>query len=200
MLNDASPRSFTVGIVHRGVTLKIRLIQGFRFKANRTVFQRTQLIIEVSINRSRVYNLISQCIQLSFVFQIVCVQTHLNIFQQISNHLGIATNRNPLIKCIEVVVIKSQTNRKTLNNKGRQLFTVTPPLLLSVALNKFLVDITADKRNGLFFEILWLTNNLFTLLLNLSGSFLRRYNTPHLVEGIHVERKGVQLTLIISHR
>ena len=145
VFNNPSPRSFAVGIVHCCVALEIRLVQCFRFKANRTIFQRTQLIIKISINRSSVHNLIGQCIQLGLVLQIVCVQTNLNTIQQICNHLRITTNRNTLIKCIEIVVIKSQTNWKALNNKRWQLFTIAPPLLFSVAFDKFLIDITTHK-------------------------------------------------------
>lgn len=198
MLNDTGPRSFTVGIVHCCIALEVWFIQSFRFKADGTVFQRAQLVVKVGINRSSVYNLISQCVQLSFVLQIVCVQTNLNAIQQIGNHLGIASSRNTLIKRVEVVIIKSQPNRKTLDNKGRQLFTVTSPLLLSVALNKFLVDITTDKRNGLLFEILRLSDNLLALLFNLCGGLLRCHNTPHLVKSVHIERQRIELTFIIN--
>ena len=200
MLNNACPRSFTVGIVHRSISLEVWLIQSFRFKANRTVFQRTQLIIKVGINRAGVDDLVSQCIQFRFVLQIVCVQTNLNAIQQIGNHLGIAANRNTLKKRIEIVVIKSQTNRKTSDNKGWQLFAVTSPLLLSVAFDKFLVDIATDERNGLLFEILRFSSNLFALLFNFSNSFLRSHNAPHLIKCIHIKGQRIQLTLVVGHR
>ena len=87
-------------------------------------------------------------------------------------------------------LIKGQTHRQTFNDKRWQIFAVTSPLLLCIALDEFLVDIATDKRDGLLFKILWLTSNLFALFFNLCGSLLRRYNSPHLVKGVHVERKG----------
>lgn len=109
-------------------------------------------------------------------FQMVCVQTNLNTIPKISVHLSISANRNPLIKCIEVVIIKNQTNQQSFDNKGQQLFTVAVPLLLNVAFNKLLIDITTDKRNRLFFKILQLTSNFFALSLNLSSNFFLRYH------------------------
>ena len=129
------------------------------------------------------------CIQLSLVLQIVCVQTNLNAIQQVGNHLGISANRNALIKCIEIVVIKSQTNWKALNNKRRQLFAVASPLLLGVALDELLVNVPTDEGDGLLFQVLRLTSNLLALFLNLRGSLLRCHNTPHFVECVHIERK-----------
>ena len=40
MLDDTSPRSLTISVVHCGITLKIGLIQQFRLKADRTILYR----------------------------------------------------------------------------------------------------------------------------------------------------------------
>ena len=43
--------------------------------------------------------------------------------------------------------------------------------------------------------------HIFLLLFfNLRSCFLRCHHTPHLVEGIHIKRHGIKLTLIIRHR
>jgi len=79
------------------------------------------------------------------VLKVVGIQSDLNAVEQIFNHLGVSTDWNTLIKSIEVIVVKGKSNRKTLYDESRKLLTVTPPLLLSVALNELLIDITANE-------------------------------------------------------
>ena len=41
--------------------------------------------------------------------------------------------------------------------------------------------------------------DLTALLLNLGGCLLRRYNAPHLIEGIHIEGQRVELALVVGN-
>ena len=41
--------------------------------------------------------------------------------------------------------------------------------------------------------------DLTALLLDLGGCLLRRYNAPHLIEGVHIEGQRIQLTLIVGN-
>ena len=125
----------------------------------------------------------------------------LDAIQKIGNHLRITANRDSLIKCIEIIVIKSQTNRKSLDNKGRKLCARTSPLLLCISLDQFLIDICTNKADSLLFKVLRLCDtSILTLLLDLRSSLLRCYNTPHLIKCVHIERKAVQLPMIIGNR
>ena len=57
---------------------------------------------------------------------------------------------------------------------------------------QLLINIGTDQADSLLFQILRLGNacSLF-LLLNLRCSLFRSYNTPHLIEGIHIERQRI---------
>ena len=79
------------------------------------------------------------------MLKVVGIQSDLNAIEYILNHLGVSTDWNTLIKSIEVIVVKGKSNRKTLYDESRKLLTVTPPLLLSVALHELLIDITSNE-------------------------------------------------------
>ena len=145
MLNDTRPRCLTICVVHCCIALKIRLVKQFIFKANRAILKCTQFIIKVSINRTGIDNFICQRIQLRLLFKIICVQTHFNPLQQAFYHLCVAAYRDSLVKCIKVVIVKCQTHRQTFDNKCRELFAVTPPLLLRIPFNQFFIDITSNQ-------------------------------------------------------
>ena len=119
MLYDSCPWCFSICIINCRISLEIRFIKCFSFKANRTVFQCSQLIIKVCINSTCIYNFICQCIQLCFIIQIIHIQTYFNAIQKICYHLSITTYRNSLIQCVKIVIIKCQTYRETFNNKRR---------------------------------------------------------------------------------
>ena len=57
MLDDTSPRSLTISVVHCGITLKIGLIQQFRLKADRTILYRVwpQCFTQKAISVMKIY-------------------------------------------------------------------------------------------------------------------------------------------------
>ena len=65
MLSDSCPGRLPVRIVHRCIPLEIGFIQHFRLKADTPVFQKSQVIVEIGINRPCIDDLICQTIQLS---------------------------------------------------------------------------------------------------------------------------------------
>ena len=79
------------------------------------------------------------------MLKVVGIQSDLNAVEQILNHLGVSTDWNTLIKSIEIIVVKGKSDRKTLYDESRKLLTITPPLLLSVALHELLIDITSNE-------------------------------------------------------
>ena len=201
MLNNSCPRCFSICIVDCSISLEIRFIKCFCFKSNRAIFQCSKLIIKVRINSTCVYNFICHCIKFCFIFQIICIQPYFNTIQKICHHLRIATYRNSLIQCIKIIIIKCQPHRKTFNNERRKIFTITPPLFFCITFDQLFINITAYQRNCLLFQILWFCNaSFFTLLFNLCCSFFWCHNPPHLIKGIHIERKTIQLTFIICNR
>ena len=201
MLNDSGPGSLPVGVVHRSVTLEIGQIQHLRLKTDGAVLQRTQPIAEESIDRTGVDHLLRQRIQVFPVSQIVRIQPNLDSFQHIGDHFGIAAHGDSLIEGIEIVVVEGQPHRQPLDNEGRQILAIPPPLLFGVALDKLLVNIRAHQGNSLLLQVLRLSDACGSPLLpDLCGSLLRRHHAPHPVEGVHIKRQTVQLSLVIGHR
>ena len=134
------------------------------------------------------------------MLKVVGIQSDFNAIEQIFNHLCVSTDWNTLIESIEVIVVKGESNRKSLYDESRKLLAVTSPLLFSVALNELLIDITANERDSLLLEIFWLAGDFLFLLLNLCSSLLRCHHTPHLVEGVHVKWHRVKLSLVVGYR
>ena len=142
----------------------------FCFKSNKTVFQRPQLMIKVSIHRAYIYALISQSIPLFLVRQIVCVQTNLYIIQQIGSHLdiifsGVTTphilskvymlNGNVLIICHRWVGETVEFCK--LYNVTSDLFIVgmknVHTTLMSIdAIDIFVIDVTSNIGTLVYYQ------------------------------------------------
>ena len=151
VLNDAGVRGFGIGVVDDSVALIVGAGQRFGFKANAAVLQGAQGVIKISVNGAGVDHLVSQRIQLGLVLLIVRIQAHLDAVQQVGNHLGVAADWDSLIQGIEIVVVKGQAHGQALDDEGGQIFAVAAPLLLGVALDELLIDVTAHERDCLFF-------------------------------------------------
>ena len=151
MLDDSGPLRLTVRVVDGSIALEVRLVEQLRLEAHRTVLEGAQLIIKVGVNGAGVDHLVSQRIQLGLVLLIVRIQAHLDAVQQVGNHLGVAADWDSLIQGIEIVVVKGQAHGQTLDDEGGQIFAVAAPLLLGVALDELLIDVTAHERDCLFF-------------------------------------------------
>ena len=199
MLDDAGPRRLAVRIVDGGVALEAGLVEQLILKPNGAILQRAELVVKVGINGSGVDDLVSQCVQRGFVFKVIGVQPHLDAVEKISNHLRIAADGNALIQGVKVVVVKGQPHRQTLDDKSRQVLAVAAPLLFGVALDELFINVAAYKGDGLLLKVLRLVGDLTALLLNFGGCLLRRYNAPHLIEGVHIEGQRIQLTLIVGN-
>ena len=67
------------------------------------------------------------------------------------HQLRVTADGNALIQSVEVIIIKGQSNRKSLDDECRKLLTVTSPLLLCIALDQLFKNVSSDQRNGLLF-------------------------------------------------
>ena len=76
-----------------------------------------------------------------------------NALQQAVDETIIAAYGNTLVSVVEIVVIKNEADRKTPNNKSRQLITWSSPLFLCIAFYQTLIDIAPDKQQRLFLQI-----------------------------------------------
>ena len=185
VLDDAGPRGLAVGVVDGSVALEIRLVQQFVLKADRAVFQCAQLVVKVGIDGAGVDDFVRQGVQFGLVFEIVGVQADLDAVQQVGNHLGVTAEGNALVQGVEVVVVEGQAHGQALDDESGQILAVTPPLFLGVALDEFLVDVTTNEGDSLFFQILWFMGDFLAQLLDLDSSLLRRH-TPHILLKMYI--------------
>lgn len=136
----------------------------------------------------------------------ICKDIH--TFEHTVNELIEATYRDALEAIVEVVVIMDEAHRQTLNDKSGKLGAFTPPLLLGIAFNKDLVDVLTYQQLGLFLQIAGLRHaiglhfleSLLTLFIDLGSGLLWCQNTPHLIEGVHIEGQVILPTLVIGDR
>ena len=200
VFNNSCPRSFCISIIYCCISLEIRNIQNFIFKFYTSVFKRTKLIVKISVNCAGIHNFISNFIKFFIILKIIYAKLYFNSVKHIFNHFCIPSNRYTLIQRIKIIVVKCQTYRQAFNNKSWQFFTFSSPLLFSISLYKFFINISSNQTYCLFFQIFRFTFNFFTLFINFCSSFLGSYHTPHFIKCIHVERQRVKLTLIVCNR
>ena len=201
MLDDPRPWRLSICIVHRCISLEIRLIQDFCLKAHTAIFQWSKVVVEIGIDRTSIDDMLRHAIPLLLVRQIVDAELHLDAAKHISHHPRIASDRDPLIECIEVIIIKSQPHWESLDNKSRKLAAGPPPLLFRISFDELLIDIRPDQGNRLFFQILRLCNaSCPSLFLDLGRRLLRRHDAPHFIECVHIKGQGIELAMIVCHR
>ena len=200
MLDDPGPWCLPVCVVDNRIPLEIRHIEQFRLEAHRAIFQRSELIFEECVDRPRIQDPVCQRGKLLAVFEEVHAKPHFDPFQHPLHHRGVTAHRDPLITRVEIVVIEGQPDRKPFDDERGKLRARSAPLLLRVATYQLLIDIGSDQGDGLLFQILWLGDpRSLPLFPDLSRRLLRSNDTPHLIEGVHVERQREQLSFIVRH-
>ena len=106
MFDATCIQRFPVGIIHDCYTLIVFFFYAFRFKTKAAVFQATQFIVKVFINRSRIdYRLRNSFIFLASLI-IIDASPNFDAFKERVDQYIIAANRNALITVIEIVVVK----------------------------------------------------------------------------------------------
>ena len=65
------------------------------------------------------------------------------------HQLRVTADGNALIQSVEVIIIKGQSNRKSLDDKCRKILTITSPLLLCLTLDKLFKDVSSHQGNCL---------------------------------------------------
>ena len=67
------------------------------------------------------------------------------------HQLRVTADGNALIQSVEVIIIKGQSNRKSLDDKCRKILTITSPLLLCITLDQFFKYVSTHQGNCLLF-------------------------------------------------
>ena len=165
VFDDPGIRCIRICIIYRSIALEIIRIQNLSFKSDAVVFQISVTVIIITVNGAGVNNFFCKAIPMSFVFQIIGVQLHIDTLKHILNHGSISANRDSLVERIKIVGIKGKTDRQAADDEGRQFITGTTTLLLRVALDQFFIDIRANQRNSLLFQIPGIRDSCGNLLL-----------------------------------
>ena len=200
MLDNPGPRGLSVCVIDRGVPLEIFPVEHLGFEPDGPVLQVPQTVSEKLIDRAGIHNRCCEAVQFFFVLQIIHPQTHLDAPQHILHHTGIAAHRDPLIERVEVIIVKGVSDRQPADNESRKLIAGTPPLLLRVAPDQFLIDICSDEADRLLLQIFRVRDpRLPALPADFFLRFLRRHDAPHFIEGIHIEGQRIQFAVVIRY-
>ena len=194
-------RNFALRIIDNRITLIVLTVEHLCLKPHGTVLKSAQLVSEILIDLPCKDDLLRYVRILFPEFKEVYTRAHLCPCQHLLHDRRVPPDRNPLISVIKVVIIINEPARKSLNDKCRKLRALSAPLFLRVALDQFLINIPAHKEQRLLFQILGFSDTRFFLLLFYDVfRLLRRPDSPHLAESIHIKRKIVEFILIDGHR
>lgn len=205
---DARPRDLTVGVVHYSVALMVGLIQYFCLKTHCAVVEFAKLEIKILVDRACVDNLLSKALPIGSVAEEIGIYLSFYSVKQAVDKLVVSTYRDALVAVVEIVVVEDEPHGQALDDKRRQVGTLSSPLLLRISFDEPLVDVTTNESQSLLLKIAWLLNALcrhilhsivplfFYFCQSLSGSGY----APHLVKCVHVERQIVELAFVVGHR
>lgn len=65
--------------------------------------------------------------------------------EHLLDDLGVAADRNALVRVVEVVVVEGEAHRQAADDEARQVLGRAAPLLGGVVLDQLGVDIGADQ-------------------------------------------------------
>jgi len=208
VLDDAGVGSVGVGVVHYGVALVVRGVEGLRFESYRTVLEGAVAEVEVLVYAAGVDYCVGEFVQAGFIFQIVYARADFYAFQHLANQGVIATDGDALVEVVEVVVVEDEPDGEAADDGCGEFGAGPAPLLAGVALDQLLVDVAAHQEECLLFQVAGLGDACIChgldgfgfLLVYFGLGFLRGVDAPHLVEGVHVEGQIVELALVVGHR
>lgn len=200
-LVGAGVRNFHVGIVHHGRALIVLHVHGFPLEAERTPFQLTVLVVEELIGHTGVDD---RRVGRDGVLDVGVFGVQLHSDERIIEHAledaEVAVLGHALPYVVEIVGIVGGAEGQTADDGRRQFLGVVFPLLVGVALDEGLIERTPDERDGLFFEVLRISDEVvFDLGLEegfgLSGAEVLAVEG---VDGAEVDGHGVDLALIVD--
>ncbi len=132
VLDDAGVRRFAVGVIHDSDALMIDFFQALGLKAQSTVFQPAELVIEIGVDRPGVHDCLGAADVLGTVFVVVDVQLHFDAVEQRVDQLVVAADGDVLVPVIEVVVVESVAQGQAADDERGQLGAAARPHYFSV--------------------------------------------------------------------
>ena len=198
MLDDSGPRGVTIGVIHGGVSLEIRRIEGFGLEADAAVFEESQAVAEVGVDGAGVDDFLGGGVPCFLIGEVIDAAADLDAFEHPRDHLGVSADGDALETGVEVVVVKGETDGQAPDDEGGELGAGATPLFLGVPADEGFINIGADEGYGLFFEVFRLGDaGGAALLFDFRGGRFGRGDAPHGVEGVHIEGEAVELSFII---
>ena len=208
MLDDACVGNRCLSIVDHGIPLVIRLVDDLFFKIHGAKVKSSKTITEKLVNLTGIDNFVGQGFPISAVIKKIRIRSSLHPFKQSIDQFVVASDGYTLKTVVEVVVVKDKSDRKSSDDESGQFCTLASPLLLRVAFDESLIDVIADEKFCLLFQIagfchacsLHALEGFLALAFNNGLCFLRRGDSPHLMKGVHVERQVVEFALVVGNR
>lgn len=204
VLDDARVRLVVRGIVDDGASLVVRGVLGAGLETDRAPVELAEPAVEIFVEGARVHELVGNLSPVALVFgKEVHTRAGLDACKQAVDELVVAADGDALVLVVEVVVVENKAHREALDDECRQVLAAAAPLLLGVFLNELFEDVPAHERERLFFEVRGFAavqggKRFGFLFLDFRLRLCRGQNTPHLVEGVHVERQVVKFPLVVG--
>ena len=199
VFDDAGEGDFAFVVVDHGDALIVLDRENLRFKTDAAIVERPVDVVEVGVDGAREDHLVRDGFEFGLLFEEVGIKAHFNAVEHLLDHSGVAVLGDALESVSEVVVVESEAHRQASDDRRGKIAAVAPPLLFGVSLDEDAVDVFAHEADGLFLEVGGFNNaGGLALLINLRSSFGRRLDSPHLIEGVHVEGQVVELALVVG--
>ena len=202
VLDDAGVGDLALGVVDHGHALVVLLVERLGLKAQAAVLQRAQLKVVERVDGAAVDRLSGDVGLGGDQLLVLHAATHLDAFEHVGDHLGVAAHGDALVAIVEVVVVVGKAAGEALDDARGQVAAVAAPLLLGVALHEPLEDVAAHEGQRLLLKVCRLANVLGGYLLsNLCLGIGRRDDArPHLGEGVHVKGHVVHVAVEVGDR
>lgn len=204
VLDDARVRLVVRGVVDDGASLVVRGVLGAGFETDRAPVELAEPVVEIFVEGARVHELVGNLSPVALVFgKEIYACVGLDTCKQAVDELVVAADGDTLVLVVEVVVVENEAHREAFDDECRQVPAAAAPLLLGIFLDELFEDVPAHERERLFFEVRGFAavqggKRFGFLFLDFRLRLCRGQNTPHLVEGVHVERQVVKFPPVVS--
>ncbi|MPL75571.1 hypothetical protein SDC9_21397 [bioreactor metagenome] len=189
VLGDPGIGHVDLAVIHHRTALIVALIAE-TLEIEGAIAEPAEFIVEPAIERPRIEHVV-------ILPRLVAAeggakpQLDRRMVEDPLDHRGIAVFRHALETVEEIIVVIVEAHRQPLQDRGRQLGGLHPPLLDRIALEEGLVEIAADEAQRLFLEGLRIGDRGVGLFLGDEGAGLvgAQGLAEELVDRVQVDRQ-----------
>ena len=197
VFDDAGVGHVGFRVVHDRVALEVALFHFEMFKAQGAVGKVSEAVVKETVDGTAEDHFLRHFHPFLASFKEVFGKSDLNAVEQGVRQHVVASLGDALEGVVEVVVVKHEPHGQSSDDFRRQGVGGAAPLLLGVAFDECVVDVLSDQQECLLLQVLRLAESeslqfgaCFSALFFQHGlCFGRRFDAPHLVEGVHIERQ-----------